>query len=57
MTSECPTQVLLIAGCCEVSSACRGAWPGMLRVLTASFFFPLQDEVNLELKTRQETRP
>jgi len=57
VTSECPTQVLLIAGCCEVSSACRGAWPGMLRVLTASFFFPLQDEVNLELKTRQETRP
>lgn len=34
-----------------------GSYSGVPCVLTGSFLFSLQNEVNLELKSRQETRP
>lgn len=57
--SECPMLALLAAGFspsfCEC--LCLGSWSGVPCVLTGVFLFLPQDEVSLELKERQETRP
>lgn len=47
-----PCWTMFIPSFCESSS-----YSGVPCVLTGSFLFSLQNEVNLELKTRQETRP
>lgn len=47
-----PCWTMFLPSFCESSS-----YSGVPCVLTGSFLFSLQNEVNLELKTRQETRP
>lgn len=57
--AECPMLAPLAAGFspsfCEC--LCLDSCSGVPCALTGFFLFPPQDEVNLELKTRQEARP